>query len=197
MLKSLVGLILAILLTFSIELVVAEEISKKSSDYDFRRIKWGMSQEEVTSAEPSTPISKDKYEILYKTVILKNNMSLIYRFYNDKLIGATYQLEDKYPRTEYYMDTYNEFNDALKNKYGDAIKNEIVWLDNTFKNNPDKKKFALSAGHLQYFSSWLTDKTRIKSILFGEFHNLILKINYISIMHEEISKREEIIKDPL
>ena len=190
-----IGLMFTLLVTIPVELLSAEEISKQNIEYDFRKIRWGMTQEEVVSSEPSEPISTEDKEILFETRILENNFTLKYRFNNQQLIGATYLLEDKFLRTEYYVDTYNDFVEALANKYGEPNISEVVWLDNTYKNDPNKKNFALSAGHVQYFSSWSREKTKIKCILQGEFHNLILKIDYASVLHEEIGK-EDVIKDP-
>jgi hypothetical protein len=187
--------ILVFIMCISVSFFIAS--SCWGDSYDFRKIKWGMSVEEVIATEPTQPVAKDKNSISYKTIVLNRNVSLIYRFINDKLIGATYQLDDIYIKTKSYIEAYDEFNNALSKKYGKPTNEGTIWLDNTYKNNPEKLYFALSAGHLQYFSYWLTSNSKIKTTLYGDFHNIIIKIDYISVIYEDIKKnKEEIIRDP-
>lgn len=160
-----------------------------ANDFDFRKVVWGMTKEAVLDAEELKPIDQDIETISYNTIILRKNVKLIYRFSENKLVAASYTLTDKYLNTRSYIESYYDFAKALTEKYGTPSNQEIVWLDDTYKNNPSKRNLALSAGHLQYHSNWSTDETSIRCNLFGSYHNLILQIEYFSKSHLEIIEK--------
>ena len=86
--------------------------------YNFRHTKWGMSPEEVVASEKMAPIEKDEKMIRYKTQILDKNVELLYLFAQNKLIGASYKLDEIYLNSERFIKTYTRFKEELIKKYG-------------------------------------------------------------------------------
>lgn len=186
-----------ILLSFIILVLINMSIPTCwGSEFNFRRTNWGMTKEEVISSEDSPIVDQNGKSARFNTIILGHTVELTYHFVDNQLVGATYLLLEKYLKTGSYIFRYNEFVEALIKKYGSPIRQEIIWFDETFKNIPDKKNLALSAGHVQYFSSWSTKETKIKCSLHGSFHNLIVQIDYQSIEHQDILNNRDWLKDP-
>ena len=83
-------------LVFAIGLLTQWELSW-GENYDFRLTKWGMTQNDVISAEKKMdPVERTENMIVYKTQISNKNIILHYLFAQDKLIGAIYKLDDNY-----------------------------------------------------------------------------------------------------
>jgi len=145
----------------------------------FRNSKWGMTQEEVTALEVKMdPVEVNKNTIRYKTQILGKNVELIYLFSQDKLAGAAYKLDDNYLNSNHFLNTYQQFTAALTQKYGPPGEEKINWLNDQFKNVNQKRGLALSLGHTEYFASWETASSIIRSILKEKNHDVLCLIEY-------------------
>ena len=84
--------------------------------YNFRYTKWGMTPDEVVASETMEPIEKDEKMIRYKTQILDKNVELLYLFAQNKLIGASYKLDENYLNSERFIKTYTRFKEQLKKR---------------------------------------------------------------------------------
>ena len=171
-----------------------------AENYTFRFTSWGMTSEEVIASEPKLdPIEKSENFIKFKTQVLGKNVVLVYLFVQNKLIGSTYKLEDNYINSRHFISTYQKFKTALAQKYGPAKKEEIIWLNDAYRNVGNKKGLALSLGHLEYFASWETPDTTIASSLKEENSYVNCSVAYsskeLSALQQEIKKEDEM--DPL
>ena len=169
-------------------------------NYTFRFTSWGMTSEEVIASEPKLdPIEKSENFIKFKTQVLGKNVELAYLFVQNKLIGSTYKLEDNYINSRHFISTYQKFKTALAQKYGPAKKEEIIWLNDAYRNVGNKKGLALSLGHLEYFASWETPDTTIASSLKEENFYVNCSVAYsskeLSALQHEIKKEDQL--DPL
>jgi hypothetical protein len=88
-----------------------------ASAQDFRKVTWGMSPEEVISAESGLQFSRmngTANTMLSTRVDVTGHSGLLnYIFQDDKLVIAQYRFDD-----EEDMRTYNEILNALTDKYG-------------------------------------------------------------------------------
>ena len=109
-----------IFLTFFIISMVAQVKLSWGDTYNFRFTKWGMTPAEVISSEKMDPIEKDEKMIKYKTRILNKNVELLYLFAQNKLIGASYKLDENYLNSERFIKAYTRFKTELTKKYGPA-----------------------------------------------------------------------------
>ncbi|UCF93817.1 MAG: hypothetical protein JSW39_06565 [Desulfobacterales bacterium] len=172
-----------------------------AAEYDFRRTKWGMPQEDVLAAEPMKPVAKNERMLTYQTKILEKNVDLFFLFVQDKLLGATYQLNEDYLRSSKYTQTFNTFKKALTKKYGPPAKEMTVWFNDLYRKKPAERGLALSLGHLEYYAVWETAATNIKCSLRGENYDILCKIEYSSKEYipllKEAEESEKVVIDPL
>lgn len=166
-------------------------------NYDFRYTRWGMTAEEVIAAEKKMdPVEKNVNMIKYKTQVLGKNIELVYLFAQDKLIGAFYKLDENYLNSQHFIQTYDEFIEALIEKYGQPNKETTNWLIDTYRNMRSKWGLALSLGHLEYFVLWKTQSTTIECSLREENYNVLCLVEYWSIEYshllEEIRKEDKL-----
>ena len=187
-----------IFVVFIVSLVSQANLGR-SEDYTFRKAKWGMAPKEVTASESGVdPVSIDESTITYKTQILGKNVELMYLFYQNKLTGATYRLDDNYLNSNHFLSTYNKFKAALTQKYGPPQDETITWTNDTLRNVSLKRGLALSLGHTEYYSSWETPQTTINMTLKEDNYHVHCRIEYWSkeLFYLAGETRKEDILDP-
>jgi hypothetical protein len=156
---------------------------------DFRYAKWGMTQKEVIAFEDKLdPVEKTENRITYKTKILNKNVELNYLFAQNKLIGASYKLDDNYLNSNHFISTYLQFKQILTKKYGRQSKEITNWIDDTYRDNREKWGLALSLGHTEYATFWKTQNTTIECSLREENFNISCLIKYWSIEFSHLSE---------
>ena len=79
-----------------------------------------------------------------------------------------------------YIYDYNKFKEILKKKYGKPSESNIFWKNKTYKNKPSYYGMAIAVGDLSYFSSWVTNSTKIICCLFGDNFNIYCGVEYVS-----------------
>ena len=175
-------------LVFAIGLFAQSELSW-GENYDFRLTKWGMTQNDVVSAEEKMdPVERIANMITYKTQILNKNVILHYLFVQDKLIGAIYKLDDNYLNSDHFIQTYNQFKQIVTKKYGPPSREITNWLNATYKYNRKKRGLALSLGHTEYMSLWKTQNTTIECSLREQNFNVLCLLEYWSIEYSHLLK---------
>ncbi|GEM_PF-4014887 len=95
-------------------LVVSRTVSAEG--FDFRSIRWGMNRFEVMASENRAPKRMKRDEILYRISLFKRPAHLMYRFYEDRLVGARYVLPVK------GADTLDKLEKLVSLRYGAARK---------------------------------------------------------------------------
>lgn len=63
--------------------------------FDFRNVRWGMNRFEVMAAEVMAPKRMKRDELLYRVSLFRRPAYLMYRLYDDHLVGARYVLPVK------------------------------------------------------------------------------------------------------
>lgn len=84
--------------------------------FDFRSIRWGMNRFEVMASEDGAPKRMKRDEILYRVSLFKRPVHLMYRFCEDRLVGARYVLPVK------GVDTLDKLERLVSLRYGVARK---------------------------------------------------------------------------
>ena len=169
-----------ILVLFFIAGMVAQVELSWADTYNFRYTRWGMTPEEVISSETIVPIEKDEKMIKYKTKILDKNVELLYLFAQNKLIGASYRLDENYLNSERFIKTYARFKEELIKKYGPPNKEITHWKNNAFKSDRSKWGIALSLGYLEYFTFWETPSTTVSCGLKENNYYVLCSVEYWS-----------------
>ena len=168
-----------LILFFIVTMVVQVKLSWGDT-YNFRHTNWGMSPEEVIASETMAPIEKDEKMIKYKTQILDKNVELLYLFAQNKLIGASYKLDENYLNSERFIKTYTRFKEELVKKYGQPAKEITHWKNDAFKSDRSKWGIALSLGYLEYFTFWETPGTTVSCGLKENNYYVLCSVEYWS-----------------
>jgi len=170
-----------IFMIFFIVSMVAQVKLSWGDTYNFRFTKWGMTPAEVISSEKMDPIEKDEKMIKYKTQILDKNVELLYLFAQNKLIGASYRLDENYLNSERFIKAYARFKEELIKKYGPPNKEITNWKNDAFKSDRNKWGIALSLGYLEYFTFWETPGTTVSCGLKENNYYVLCSVEYWSV----------------
>ena len=169
-----------ILMLFFIVSMVALVSVSWADTYNFRYTKWGMTPQEVIASETMDPIAKDEKMIKYKTQILDKNVELLYLFAQNKLVGASYMLDENYLNSDRFIETYARFKEELIKKYGPPNKEKTHWKNDAFKSDRRKWGIALSLGYLEYFTFWETPGTTVSCGLKENNYYVLCSVQYWS-----------------
>lgn len=163
-----------------------------SNEYDFRKTNWGMSREEVAEAEDAlelqygdSPFPGESYEAKVGGLDCYIN----YYYIGDKLTSADYEFS--YEATLEYLciNNYRHLKEKLMEKYGKAIEDEDIWIDDLYEDDPKNWGRAVTQNHLLRYAQWETPNTRITIVLGGgEYGNIPLKIKYRSQQTKEFEE---------
>jgi hypothetical protein len=151
-----------------------------SDDYDFRKVRWGMSIQQVKESEPLEISHTEENLLGYKTKVIDKNVFLIYFFVEDKLVRATYGLADEHSNKNDFINDYNDFKNILIKKYGKPVKENTYWRNNLYKSDTSQWGFAISLAHLSYFAQWESEETQIISSLYGDNYAIKCGVEYSS-----------------
>ena len=168
------------LILFFIVSMVAQAKLSWGDTYNFRYTRWGMTPEEVIASETMAPIEKDETMIKYNTQILNKNVELLYLFAQNKLIGASYKLDENYLNSERFIKAYTRFKGELIKKYGQPNKEITQWKNDAFKSDRSKWGIALSLGYLEYFTFWEIPGTTVSCGLKEKNYYVLCSIEYWS-----------------
>ena len=168
------------MLIFMVSLVAQVE-SGWADTYNFRHTKWGMTPDEVVASETMEPIEKDEKMIRYKTQILDKDVELLYLFAQNKLVGASYMLDENYLNSERFIKTYTRFKEELIKKYGSPSKEITQWKNDAFKSDRSKWGIALSLGYLEYLTFWETASTTVSCGLKENNYYVLCSVEYWSL----------------
>ena len=169
-----------ILMLIFIASMVAQVKISGADTYNFRHTKWGMTPEEVVASETMDPIEKDEKMIKYQTQILDKKVELLYLFAQNKLVGASYMLDENYLNSERFIKIYTRFKEELIKKYGPPNKEITNWKNDAFKSNRSKWGIAVSLGYLEYFTFWETPDTTVSCGLKEDNYYVLCSVKYWS-----------------
>ncbi|MDF2512478.1 MAG: hypothetical protein K0S04_2344 [Herbinix sp.] len=152
-----------------------------SVEPDFRKVKWGMTKEEVIDIEGTSIIEQSEDYILYNVEVMGLDMYLAYYFNEkDQVCAATYMSKEKHTNQNDYILEYNQLIDALTEKYGEPYEDETIWKSDRYKGDSSYWGFAISAGDLVDYASWDANNTNIKIIIDGDNFTIHIRIFYTS-----------------
>ncbi len=171
--------------------LVAQVESGWGDTYNFRHTKWGMTPEEVVASEKMVPIAKDEKMIRYKTQILDKDVELLYLFAQNKLVGASYRLDENYLNSERFIRTYTRFKEELIKKYGSPNKEITQWKNDAFKSDRSKWGIALSLGYLEYLTLWETPGTTVSCGLKENNYYVLCSVDYWSMEFSNLWDKNE------
>jgi hypothetical protein len=90
-----------------------------------------------------------------------------------------------------YINDYDEMNETLKQKYGVPKETKKTWLNDLYRDDYDSWGFAISLGHLAYYSVYETESTTITILLQGENYDISHGVEYKSRQFGDIETQKK------
>ncbi len=148
---------------------------------DFRNVSWGMSLEQVKKLENLKFLSAGKDSLKYDYKLIGMNCKVIYKFRDNKLVSARYNIEQKHIDPSLFNEDYVSLKQYFSKVIGTPLTDQDVWKNNLYK--PDKTKwgFAVSIGFLTRMIIWKQLGTKILLQMNGHNHKIYITIKYSSL----------------
>lgn len=148
---------------------------------DFRNAEWGMSKAEVREILGAPNMATEAvlaYEDL--TVNGHDGASAALSFdANDMLWQGFYMIPVSYKNDSLYATSYEDFVDAMSEKYGTPTTDTIIWNSDLFKDSPEDYGLALELGIMYYAAQWETERSSIGLVLTSDdYGSAIFLISY-------------------
>lgn len=161
---------------------------KIESTTGFRQALWGMSKEEVNKIETSEFLKEDKgggdfaglEMLIYKTEIGTLDAFIVYYFAKNLLTRARYLIMEDHTNKNLYLEDFKSIKSQLTSKYGNPERDDSIWSDDLYKDNPSDYGMAISVGHLMYVAEWYPPETEIQLLLKGDNYEINLWVEYTS-----------------
>jgi hypothetical protein len=160
---------------------------------DFRKANWGETQDVVKTNETATlNATKSTSDMLfYESALGDKKVEVVYKFAENKLVRAKYNLLETYTDNNTYYSDYLHFKALLTKKYGPPDSYEQKWFNDTYKHDIGYIGQALSSGHVFILETWNQDKTEISHALYSEKKKILHAIEYVSTKYGHLEKEAE------
>lgn len=178
---------------FLISLNWTQEAKSKTH---FRDATWGMSPEQVGKIEKSKSFQKLHSKstgldiVGYKGQAGAFKCFIAYYFAENQLVEGRYSFIEKHTNRNLYISDFKNIKDSLIEKYGKATKDNVVWRNDLYKDDPSDWGMAVSVGHLNFEATWKLPETKIHLLLKGDNYKITHILDYMS----EIPKYKELMK---
>ncbi len=162
------------------------------ADANFRNATWGMTAEEVKASEEKAPVGETDGFILYSgTPIGGIEASCGYAFYDNELHSGSYIFTNTHSNDTLYIDDFKKISDLVTEKYGQPVREDVIWLNDLFKDDRSQWGLAISSGQLIYQSDWnLEGGTMIRLTLKGDNYKINFILSYLSPDYESLKKTD-------
>jgi len=161
---------------------------------NFEEMQWGLSKKEVVESE-GKPADQRKVKGLdvmrYQQRVINLDCAIDYFFTANKLSRTRFSFAGDYLDKNAYLQDYQRIKDALVRKFGRPLEEAIKWRDNSYKDDFSAWGEAVSLGHLELSSRWLTSQTEITANLSGAEEEILLTVEYAGLQLKELAMRSE------
>jgi len=161
---------------------------------NFEEMQWGLSKKEVVELE-GKPADQRKVKGLdvmrYQQRVINLDCAIDYFFAANKLSRTRFSFAGDYLDKNAYLQDYQKIKDALVQKFGRPLEEAMKWRDNSYKDDFSAWGEAVSLGHLEMSSRWLTSQTEITANLSGEEDEILLTVEYAGLRLKELAMRSE------
>lgn len=185
--NAIVKRLTACLLLLTLCLAALPGLGESAPAYDFKKFRWGDSQESVMAVEGTPKYSGkmnglDANYIAYDTTAVGMDVLLAYYFCDGGLYSVRYILNEDHSVDSLYIDDYNTFKQALTNKYGEPLLDNEKWTSDSKKSfHADDKGRALNYGYLSYYTCYITERVIVEMDMSADNYEVSTLINYTSL----------------
>lgn len=156
---------------------VAPTLAPEESN--FRNLQWGMTLEEVITAEGAG------YKTLSDTVIQYARIreedypaDAEYEFTDNQLSCATFYIQPGYEDNNEYITTYESLIAKFTKRYGAPSSSEKSWATENLENDPSQYAAAVLSGNLVWRTGWDLHDTQIRLVLSRRNKEICIGIRY-------------------
>lgn len=142
----------------------SEPVVPLDSSLDFRRTRWGMSSVEVARSESLELLGPGD---LVAGDIGGQTVRVGYVFEDDRLVGSLCRLPKVHTEDSPFRTDFDSLKVALVREYGDPVRDDVVWMDDRFRDYSQFYGTALSLGHVEAVVQWETARTLITLLMRG------------------------------
>lgn len=132
-----------------------------------RNLNWGMSIDEVKLLEKSTLID-DKFGLTYLDTIDGQPFKIKYSFKSNELNMMMMDYILDYEDYNEYLTKYEGLKEEFNNRYGQAVKYEEDWKDDSFKGQKNRYGYAISREKLIIRTIYENEFSKIFLVLLGK-----------------------------
>jgi hypothetical protein len=160
----------------------------------FDEMKWGLSKKQILEMEgkPSAQRKAKGLDIMdYQQKLINLDCSIEYMFAANKLARTRFSFTTEYLDKNAYLEDYQKIKDALVQKFGRPLEESMDWRDTTFKDDFGAWGEAVSLGHLEMSSRWLTPQSEILALLSGQNEEILLTVEYAGLPLKELARKNE------
>ncbi|MBU3098418.1 MULTISPECIES: hypothetical protein [Clostridium] len=148
------------------------EVETVVKNPDFRKVKWGMTREEVKKTEKTPIMATTDDAIMYKDRVCGiSDVQLAYQFNSEgKFTEGLFMFTGRHSNPNDYIDDYESIKKQLIAKYGEpsTYDNGGIWKDSLYKDSPQERGMAVITGGLIYGTKWNLPNTIITLFLQGD-----------------------------
>lgn len=148
------------------------------------RISFGMTKDEVLALEAAATFDYDDTLAYEDYALYGQNSTVNYRFNENYLLEAIIiYFEDKKPANEDdYIADFDSVDAQLIAQYGSpTLEKSYTWHDEAYKTSQELHGLALTSGHVEILSTWLTDDIACTHSIYQEaitvIHMLTIRPN--------------------
>lgn len=154
------------------------DIVRSEDGFDVRKAKWGMSKAQVKQSESSKVKEESSNRLEYDIEFLEYECVLVYEFSSDKLIRATYVINQPHVDPAEYYKSYENLKKYLTPLYKIPVVNQFDWKNEMYKEDKSKWGFAISIGFLTCKTVWKNSSTQILLNINGGNHLITTNLEY-------------------
>ncbi len=160
----------------------------------FDEMKWGLSKKQILEME-GKPLAQRKAQGLdimdYQQKLINLDCAIEYIFAANKLTRTRFSFMTEYLNKNAYLEDYQKIKDALVQKFGRPLEESMDWRDTTYKDDFGAWGEAVSLGHLEMTSRWLTLQSEISANLSGKNEEILLTVEYAGLPLKELASKNE------
>ena len=172
----------------------SESLKVNYAPRKFDEMTWGLSKKQILEME-GRPLAQKKTKGLdvmtYEQKLINLDCSIEYIFAANKLSRTRFSFTTEYLDKNTYLEDYQKVKNALVQKFGRPLEETMDWQDATFKDDFEAWGEAVSLGHVELSSRWLTPQTEILAVLAGKDEEINLTVEYSGLRLKELARKSE------
>ncbi len=161
----------------------------RRTTHGFRGVPWGASQSTARKRESGEPTLSEADLLVYDGTIAGFSADVGYSFVDDQLVAAVYVFKTTHSNATLFLPDYATVRQRIVEKYGAPSKDDTLWLNELFRNDPSHWGTAIEAGHLALEATWELIDTVIVLHLSGDNFKTVFVVKYSSREHREMAEK--------